>query len=210
MIPPVLKSSDATSMHHSTNTASLNDQEGGASPEDEIVQELPCQPEGYFASCRAALNNAARFETPVVALKLASKTGQVAESDDPLSIHTSFKPSILGYPEPEPVHQSANMSPEKSTSATVHNEPAINCTPSSRKSATVTPIDTSTTLSEDAVKKEILSLLRETYTKYPSAEQDDDVEKMVLRLKALLLADENTLVRELKMELKMYLIAYHG
>ncbi|KAI4847817.1 hypothetical protein E4T44_04299, partial [Aureobasidium sp. EXF-8845] len=56
---------------------------------------------------------------------------------------------------------------------------------------------------EAAAKKELRDLLREMYVKYPSAQDDDQVESMVLLLKASLLAGEQERVRELKTELKI-------
>ncbi|KAG9833612.1 hypothetical protein KCU98_g8928, partial [Aureobasidium melanogenum] len=63
---------------------------------------------------------------------------------------------------------------------------------------------------EELMKKELLNLLREVYIKYPSAQDDDRVEEMALLLKAPLLADDKARVKELKMDLKVYLIAHHG
>ncbi|KAG9692966.1 hypothetical protein KCU95_g6738, partial [Aureobasidium melanogenum] len=63
---------------------------------------------------------------------------------------------------------------------------------------------------EDLMKKELLNLLREVYIKYPSAQDDDHVEEMALLLKAPLLAGDKARVKELKMDLKVYLIAHHG
>ncbi|KAH0357192.1 hypothetical protein KCU81_g306, partial [Aureobasidium melanogenum] len=63
---------------------------------------------------------------------------------------------------------------------------------------------------EDLMKKELLHLLREVYIKYPSAQDDDHVEEMALLLKAPLLAGDKARVKELKMDLKVYLIAHHG
>jgi hypothetical protein len=60
------------------------------------------------------------------------------------------------------------------------------------------------------VMMEFSSLLREVYVKYPSAQDDDQVEKMAVLLKASLLAGEQERVRELKMDMKVYLIAHHG
>lgn len=53
-------------------------------------------------------------------------------------------------------------------------------------------------------------MLREMYIKYSGAQDDDQVERMTLSLKASLLAGEEDRVRELKRELKVYLIAHHG
>jgi hypothetical protein len=63
---------------------------------------------------------------------------------------------------------------------------------------------------EAAAKKELQDLLREMYVKYPSAQDDDQVESMVLLLKASLLSGEQERVRELKTELKLHLIINHG
>jgi hypothetical protein len=62
----------------------------------------------------------------------------------------------------------------------------------------------------ELVIKEFSSLLREVYVKYPSAQDDDQVEKMAVLLKVSLLAGEQERVRELKMDMKVYLIAHHG
>lgn len=64
--------------------------------------------------------------------------------------------------------------------------------------------------SETLMKKELLNLLREVYVKYPSAEDDDLVEEMALSLKVPLLAGDKERVKELKRDLKVYLIAHHG
>ena len=63
---------------------------------------------------------------------------------------------------------------------------------------------------EAAMKKALSSLLHDTYIKYPSAQDDDEVETMALLLKAPLVAGDMARVRELRMELKVYLIAHHG
>lgn len=64
--------------------------------------------------------------------------------------------------------------------------------------------------SESVMKTELHNLLREMYMKYPAAQDDDQVEKMALLLKASLFAGEQERVRELKMDFKAYLIAHHG
>jgi hypothetical protein len=64
--------------------------------------------------------------------------------------------------------------------------------------------------SSETVMKEFSNLLREVYVRYPSAQDDDQVEKMALLLKVSLLAGEQERVRELKMDMKVYLIAGHG
>ncbi|CAD0021787.1 unnamed protein product [Aureobasidium pullulans] len=63
---------------------------------------------------------------------------------------------------------------------------------------------------EAAMKKALSSLLHDTYIKYPSAQDDDEVETMALLLEAPLIAGDMARVRELRMELKVYLIAHHG
>ncbi|KAI5236059.1 hypothetical protein E4T43_08844 [Aureobasidium subglaciale] len=63
---------------------------------------------------------------------------------------------------------------------------------------------------EMVMKKELLGLLRNMYVKYPSAQDDDQVEDMALLLKAPLLAGNSERVKEIKMDLKVYLIAHHG
>jgi hypothetical protein len=62
----------------------------------------------------------------------------------------------------------------------------------------------------ETTMKEFSILLREVYVKYPDAQDDDEVEKMALLLKASLLAGDQERVRELKMDLKVYLITRHG
>jgi hypothetical protein len=62
----------------------------------------------------------------------------------------------------------------------------------------------------ETMMKEFSSLLREVYVKYPDAQDDDQVEKMALLLRASLLAGGKERVRELKMDLKVYLITRHG
>jgi hypothetical protein len=64
--------------------------------------------------------------------------------------------------------------------------------------------------SEISMKKELQDLLRDMYIKYPGAQDDDQVEKMALLLKVSLLDGEEERVRELKREIKVYLIAHHG
>lgn len=64
--------------------------------------------------------------------------------------------------------------------------------------------------SESAMKTELYDLLREMYTKYLGTLDDDQIEKMALSLKVSLLAGEQERVRELRMDLKVYLIAHHG
>ncbi|KAI5196163.1 hypothetical protein AUEXF2481DRAFT_300233 [Aureobasidium subglaciale EXF-2481] len=63
---------------------------------------------------------------------------------------------------------------------------------------------------EMAMKKEMLGLLRDIYVKYPSAQEDDQVEEMALLLKAPLLAGNTERVKEIKMDMKVYLIAHYG
>ncbi|KAI4722295.1 hypothetical protein E4T48_01506 [Aureobasidium sp. EXF-10727] len=74
----------------------------------------------------------------------------------------------------------------------------------------VAPSESETLTRETEMKKQLLSLLREVYVKYPSAQDDDQVENMALLLKAPLLARDEERVKELKMELKVYLISHHG
>jgi hypothetical protein len=62
----------------------------------------------------------------------------------------------------------------------------------------------------ELVMKEFSSLLHEVYVNYPSAQDDDQVEKMAVLLKVSLLAGDKERVRELKMGMKVYLIAHHG
>lgn len=86
-------------------------------------------------------------------------------------------------------------------------------TPSS--SATKGSLDVSSTqdtnsVIEETMKKELHGLLRDIYIKYPSAQDDDQVETMALQLKGPLLANNKDRVRELRMELKVYLISHHG
>ncbi|KAH0293409.1 hypothetical protein M436DRAFT_68909 [Aureobasidium namibiae CBS 147.97] len=64
--------------------------------------------------------------------------------------------------------------------------------------------------SEMTMKKELQDLLREMYIKYPGAQDDVLVEEMALSLKVSLLGGDEERVRELKRELKVYLIAHHG
>lgn len=64
--------------------------------------------------------------------------------------------------------------------------------------------------SETAMKTELHDLLREMYMRYPGAQDDDQVEKMALSLKASLLGGEQERVREIRMDFKAYLIAHHG
>lgn len=82
--------------------------------------------------------------------------------------------------------------------------------PSTQSQQTTTASEPKVATSETVMKKELLHLLREVYIKYPSAQDDDHVEEMALLLKAPLLAGETERVRELKMDLKVYLIAHHG
>lgn len=100
------------------------------------------------------------------------------------------------------------------TSTSTSQAVAVDLTASSTSQAQDT---TATTLSEPKdptsetkMKKELQDLLREVYIKYPGAQDDDQVEKTALLLKASLLAGEEDRVRELKRELKVYLIAHHG
>lgn len=65
-------------------------------------------------------------------------------------------------------------------------------------------------ISETSMKTELYDLLREMYMKYPGAQDDHQVEKMALSLKASLFAGEQDRVRELRMDFKAYLIAHHG
>lgn len=80
----------------------------------------------------------------------------------------------------------------------------------SQQTTTAVRLEPKVATSEMAMKRELLHLLREVYIKYPSAQNDDHVEEMALLLKAPLLAGETERVRELKMDLKVYLIAHHG
>ncbi|CAD0106312.1 unnamed protein product, partial [Aureobasidium uvarum] len=80
----------------------------------------------------------------------------------------------------------------------------------SRKKTDKDPSESKTLTSEAEMKKQMLSLLREVYAKYPSAQDDDQIENMALLLKAPLLTGDEERVRELKMDLKVYLISHHG
>ncbi|KAI4728482.1 hypothetical protein E4T49_03789 [Aureobasidium sp. EXF-10728] len=80
----------------------------------------------------------------------------------------------------------------------------------SQERTDMVPSESGTLTRETEMKKQLLSLLREVYVKYPSAQDDDQVEKMALLLKAPLLARDKERVKELKMELKVYLISHHG
>jgi len=101
-----------------------------------------------------------------------------------------------------------------STSPSVPEIVAVDLTASSISQAQ----DTSATMlsepknptSEMTVKKELQDLLRELYIKYPGSQDDDLVEEMALSLKVSLLVGDEERVRELKRELKVYLIAHHG
>lgn len=97
-----------------------------------------------------------------------------------------------------------------STSTSVPQAVPADSTASSTSQAQDT---TATMLSEPkdtTMRKELQDLLREVYIKYSGAQDDDQVERLALSLKASLLAGEEDRVRELKRELKVYLIAHHG
>lgn len=78
------------------------------------------------------------------------------------------------------------------------------------KTTDMFPTEPDRSSNEAAMKKALSSLLHDTYIKYPSAQDDDEVETMALLLKAPLIAGDMARVRELRMELKVYLIAHHG
>ncbi|CAD0040055.1 unnamed protein product [Aureobasidium pullulans] len=81
---------------------------------------------------------------------------------------------------------------------------------SSNNTTDMFPTEADGSSNEAAMKKALSSLLHDTYIKYSSAQDDDEVETMALLLKAPLIAGDMARVRELRMELKVYLIAHHG
>ena len=81
---------------------------------------------------------------------------------------------------------------------------------SPNKTTDMFPTEADGSSNEAAMKKALSSLLHDTYIKYTSAQDDDEVETMALLLKAPLIAGDMARVRELRMELKVYLIAHHG
>ncbi|THY35161.1 hypothetical protein D6D01_01560 [Aureobasidium pullulans] len=122
--------------------------------------------------------------------------------------------SVPGYPTtpvsngPLPGHRSTETVSSANDPSPVATVPTTALAPSNKTNLFSTEADGSS--NEAAMKKALSSLLHDTYIKYPSAQDDDEVEIMALLLKAPLIAGDMARVRELRMELKVYLIAHHG
>lgn len=131
--------------------------------------------------------------------------------------HAPRTPVDLSVPEypatpvsngPLPDHRSTEIVSSANDPSPVATVPTTALAPSNKTNMFSTEADGSS--NEAAMKKALSSLLHDTYIKYPSAQDDDDVETMALLLKAPLIAGDMARVRELRMELKVYLIAHHG
>jgi hypothetical protein len=104
----------------------------------------------------------------------------------------------------------ASTSISSSLSQAVNVNPAAPPNGQTQDTTAIAPSQPTILTKEAAVKKELLGLLRDMYVKYPGAQDDSQVEAMALLLKASLLAGEQERVRELKTEMKVYLISHHG
>ena len=146
---------------------------------------------GEPTPCPLAMTEASSCHVPAIP-KAATLPG-TSISSEPLLSSISAKPSTSpSIPQAVPLDSTASSTSQaQDTTATISSEPKM---PSS----------------ETAMKKGLQDLLREMYIKYSGAQDDDQVERMTLSLKASLLAGEEDRVRELKRELKVYLIAHHG
>ncbi|KAH0395549.1 hypothetical protein KCU89_g10219, partial [Aureobasidium melanogenum] len=115
-------------------------------------------------------------------------------------------PSSVELPQPCPSSRTSTTTSTPEAVASSTNSPSTQ----SQETTDTAQLELKAPTSEELMKKELLNLLREVYVKYPNAQDDDRVEEMALLLKAPLLADDKARVKELKMDLKVYLIAHHG
>ncbi|KAG9679524.1 hypothetical protein KCU99_g3077, partial [Aureobasidium melanogenum] len=144
-------------------------------------------------SCPPALTETASGQVP--ACPAASK-----------SAITPVAPYSVELPQPCPSSRTSTTTSISEAVASSTDSPSTQ----SRETTDTAHPELKAPTSEELMKKELLNLLREVYVKYPNAQDDDRVEEMALLLKAPLLADDKARVKELKMDLKVYLIAHHG
>jgi hypothetical protein len=165
----------------------------------ERIQSLPVENGGRArggegTSCPQVVTEASSSHISATPITLGSATLLAAPvSRGPLQ--SSLPASVLTNPT---LSQAVNVDSTASVSS------------QTEEATAVAPAQPTILTNEESVKKELRDLLREMYIKYPSAQDDDQVEAMVLLLKASLLAGEQERVRELKTELKVHLIIHHG
>ncbi|KAH0366566.1 hypothetical protein KCU65_g5264, partial [Aureobasidium melanogenum] len=161
-------------------------------PSAERTQSLPAENSSEVdgskaVSCPPALIETASCQVP--AFSAASKSAV------PLATLSSVE-----LPEP---CSSARTSTTTSISEVVASSTASPSTQSQETTEDAARLELEVPTSEELMKKELLSLLREVYIKYPGAQDDDHVEEMALLLKAPLLANDKARVKELRMDLKV-------
>jgi hypothetical protein len=126
----------------------------------------------------------------------------------PVDLSVSEYPATPVSNGPLPHHRSTDTVSSANDPSPVATVPTTALASSDKTNLVSTEADGSS--NEAAMKKALSSLLHDTYIKYPSAQDDDEVENMALLLKVPLIAGDMARVRKLRMELKVYLIAQHG
>jgi hypothetical protein len=163
------------------------------------IQPLPAEngakeSGGEGTSCPQVVNESSSSHVPATPVALASAT-------------LSATPMSYGLQQPS-LPASTSASPSLSQAVGINSTAALSS--QAEDTTAVAPSQPTISTKNAAAKNELRNLLREMYIKYPSAQDDDQVESMVLLLKASLLAGEQERVRELKTELKVHLIIHHG
>ncbi|KAH0009595.1 hypothetical protein KCU78_g10656, partial [Aureobasidium melanogenum] len=164
----------------------------------ERTQSLPAEKSSEVdgdkaVSCPPALTETASGQVP--ACPAASKPAI-----------TPVAPYSVELPQPCPSSRTSTTTSISEAVASSTDSPSTQ----SQETIDTAQLELKAPTNEELMKKELLNFLREVYVKYPNAQDDDRVEEMALLLKAPLLADDKARVKELKMDLKVYLIAHHG
>ncbi|THW86427.1 hypothetical protein D6D18_07529 [Aureobasidium pullulans] len=206
---------------------------GISSADDFVIETMYGKLTQQLNSRRSARSDSQKTTEPTVRESIENLTATVLESsgnsegDKTVSCpaimiksspsHAPRTPVDLSVPEypatpvsngPLPDHRSTETVSSANDPSPVATVPTTALAPSNKTNMFSTEADGSS--NEAAMKKALSSLLHDTYIKYPSAQDDDEVETMALLLKAPLIAGDMARVRELRMELKVYLIAHHG
>ncbi|KAK6007086.1 hypothetical protein QM012_006094 [Aureobasidium pullulans] len=182
----------------STSSDDQNDNEISSQKFAERTQSLPAENSSEVngenaVSCPPSLTETSSCQVP--ATPVASQ---------------SASPSVIPRPQelPQPCLPAETSSAVNMPQAIVTS--STNAPSRQSQGMAITKTGSDVSISETIMKKELQNLLREVYIKYPSAHDDDYVEEMALLLKAPLLAGDKERVKELRMDLKVYLISHHG
>ncbi|THY86156.1 hypothetical protein D6C95_07675 [Aureobasidium pullulans] len=206
---------------------------GISSADDFVIGTMYGKLTQQLESRRSARSDSQKITGPTVRESIENLTTTVlestrnSESDKTVSCpavmiksspsHAPTTPVDLSVPEfpatpvsngPLPGHRSTETVSSANDLSPVATVPTTALALSNKTNMFSTEADESS--NEAAMKKALSSLLHDTYIKYPSAQDDDEVETMALLLKAPLVAGDMARVRELRMELKVYLITHHG